>query len=171
MLKLPESDVESHHKKFVWKFGLLMYVLIYKKLPFSFVDANTLNNRDSESLRIDKDTIKKFAEHMACRLELMKHQWNPQFDMFNNCLRGALTRDYQRRMRYLDLCALFRDVFNFYQPTPVNRPIEPATRQVAASHQASNTISGAAPKVSLNPFVRPGHAGRRLRQPQLQRER
>ena len=139
MLQLPASDTEAHHKKFVWKFGLLMYLLIYKKLPFSFVEANTLNNRDSESLQIRQDTIKKFAQHITSRLELMKHQWNPQFDMINNCLRGALIRDYQRRTRYLDLCALFQDVFNFYQPTPVN---EPATRQVRSAEPAVEDFLG-----------------------------
>jgi len=164
-IQLPAADTESTHKKFVWKFGLLLYLLLYKKLPFSFVEANSLSNRDSDSLQINKETIKKFSDHITSRLELLKHQWNPQFDMVNNCLRGALVRDYQKRIRYLDLRALFQEVYNFYQPTPapLSKPQDPATRQ------PSITFSGQPPKVSLNPFVRTGDPGRRLRLPQLQR--
>jgi hypothetical protein len=153
-LEVPAGDAEAAHKKFVWKFGLLVYQLIYKKLPFSFVEANSLNNRDSESLQITQETIKRFSHHITSRLELLKTQWNPHFDMINNLLRGALVRDYQRRTRYPDLRALFQDVFNFFQPTPPPQP----------------KSAGPAPKTSLNPFVRAGHAGRRLRPPQLRKQ-
>ena len=167
MVAIAPTDLESLHKKFVWKFGLLMYLIIYKKLPFSFVEANTLNNRDSESLQINKESIKKFSDHITNRLEVIKHQWNPQFDMFNNCLRGALVRDYQRRARYPDLCGLFQDVFGFFQPTPAQAPTpvlqglsnqllatgrDAATRQVGSAQAALQDFFGRSPAGQSEPL-------------------
>lgn len=110
-IKIDPSNLQALHKKFVWKFGVIMYLLMYKSLPFSFLDAN------GPSANIDATSVKKFAEMIRYRVENL--QWNPSVDQINNTLRRALVYNFNDRVTYTQLYSDFSQTFSYYQPKEI----------------------------------------------------
>lgn len=148
-IKIDPSNLQLLHKKFVWKFGLMMYLAIHKTMPFTFADAC------GPSAKIDEHTVKKFAQLIRYRVENLP--WNPATEPINAPLRKALVYNYQHRATFTQLYTEFSHSFAYYQPkevalaahhlssldglAPDGRTGEAATRQVEVFEQKSNTVN------------------------------
>ena len=107
-LEIDTTNIQALHKKFVWKFGVIMFLLIYKTYPVSFQDAN------GSTTKIDPNSIKKFWELLQYKLPSI--YWNPMYDKINTVLKKALTYNYQQRIAFPDLYSEFAGVFSYYRP-------------------------------------------------------
>lgn len=121
MLNLNPQDLNLMHKKFVWKFGIILYLLMVKKFPFSFARAN-----GGESANIDSHSVKKFAEHIRYQCSRTGGiEWLPAYDMFNKCLAKTLIPNIDARISLQGLYAEFGAIFNYFQPAEV-KPQQPS---------------------------------------------
>lgn len=97
------------HSKFVWKFSIVMYLLIHKAFPFTFAEAN------GSSAKIDATTAKKFAELIRYRIQRGLN-WNSTLEPINSILRRAMVSDPSQRISFQQLIAEFGQVYNYYKP-------------------------------------------------------
>lgn len=142
-VKIDPSNLPALHKKFVWKFGVMMYLAMYKTMPFTFVDAC------GPSAGIDENSVKKFAQLIRYRVDLLP--WNSATEPINAPLRRALTYNYNDRVTFPQLHVEFGHAFNYYKPkealvaTHISnlaglklagvQPRDDSTRQVGVYHQ------------------------------------
>lgn len=110
-IKIDPSNLQILHKKFVWKFGILMYRIIYKTLPFNFIDAC------GPSAGIDEHSVKKFVE--LIRYKVNGLFWNPASEQINSPLRKALIYSHIDRISFTQLYTEFSHAFEYYQPKEV----------------------------------------------------
>lgn len=103
------GPLEKQHSKFVWKFGIIMYLLISKNYPFTFAEAN------GSSSSIGSDSAKKFAELIRYRIS-RGLAWNSTLDPINQLLRQCLVCDPNHRITYQVLRAEFTRVYGYYKP-------------------------------------------------------
>lgn len=99
----------AQHAKFVWKFGVIMYLLISKVYPFTFAEANGNNTT------IDARSAKKFAELIRYRLQVGLN-WNSTLDPINQLLKRALVCDPNLRIAFKQLRSEFGNVYDYYKP-------------------------------------------------------
>lgn len=107
LLNIDPNDMVSLHKKFVWKFGLIMYFLMNRKLPFSYADANP-GKKD-----IEKDGVARFSHHIKTT---SVSQWvsgkSVLTDLLERCLKPALPQ----RIDFATLYTSFLQVRRSYIP-------------------------------------------------------
>lgn len=107
MANIDPNDLQSVHKKFVWKFGLIMYLIINKKLPFSFADANPGSNV------INRETVQKFARHIRnSNLTGWVTGRTPLTDLLQTCLNFSV----DSRIAYPKLLISFQELRKLYFP-------------------------------------------------------
>ena len=114
-MSIDSRDFENLHKKFVWKFGLIMFFLMNKKLPFNFIEAN---NNDANA-QINESTTKKFVEFITYRLDSKRILWLQQTQQLNEIIKMCLVKLLSGRISFHALHQKFRELHQFYQPTPV----------------------------------------------------
>lgn len=140
-IKIDPSNLQLLHKKFVWKFGVMMYLALNKAIPFSFLDAC------GPTANIDEHSVKKLCQLIRYRVDALL--WNPAMEPINAVLRKALIYNYQDRITFTHLYTEFSHVFTYYQPkettlvanhlsslagiTPIPKDREDGTRQVNES--------------------------------------
>lgn len=100
---------DALHAKFVWKFGIIMYLLISKAYPFTFVEANGNNSK------IDSNSAKKLAQLIRYRISTGLN-WNSTFDPINKLLKQCLVCDPNLRISFARLKAEFTTVYGYYKP-------------------------------------------------------
>lgn len=106
------------HKKFVWKFAIILYLLMTKTFPFSFAEAN------GEHAEIDSQTVKRFSELVRYKIDRIGGvNWPISFDAVSKCLAKALVRPLDSRISFLALFQEFTSIFNYYQPSDASKQL------------------------------------------------
>lgn len=147
-IKIDPSNLQLLHKKFVWKFGLIMYLLIYKNMPFTFNDAC------GPAAPIDEHSVKKLVQLIRYRIDSL--QWNPSIEQINSPLRKALVYNYNDRITFTQLYKEFSLTFSYYQPKEVTMAKhlssfgQDITRPVISSNQKSNTMTAGSLKTPFD---------------------
>lgn len=98
------------HKRMVWKFGLIMYCLIHRHYPFSFLEANKHHQA------IDPTTAKRYVDHIKFKIEGNFIEWNPNYSRINDVIKRALVYRIHNRIWFHEIQALFAELYAFYQP-------------------------------------------------------
>lgn len=111
LTSIDPRDLISLHKKFVWKFSIIMYLFSHRNFPFSYSEANSGDQNISES------NVKRFAELIKYKCDRNLVTWNPSFDQFNKVLKKALVRPLASRISFKELYMEFSHVYSYYQPS------------------------------------------------------
>ena len=141
-IKIADNDYTNLHKKFVWKFGLILYSLMYKYLPFSFTEAN------GESATITASTAKRLLEVINYTIGSPKMVWSSTYDAINKVVAKCLIPNYLNRISYPQLYAEFSALFAYFQPSApqpqeFSKPLTPTiTTTAIEGRQKSNTMGG-----------------------------
>lgn len=111
MQAIDPKNIVLMHKKFVWKFCLILYFYMSKKLPFSFAEAN------GDSAIINSTTVKKFVELLRYKVDRPGGiEWSQNHMEICKCLSKGLTRSLEHRITFQDFYLEFTAIFRYYQP-------------------------------------------------------
>lgn len=104
-----QLNSQAMHSKFVWKFSIIMYLLMTKSYPFTFTEAN------GSSTSIDAASAKKFAELIRYRIQRGLN-WNSSLAPINSIVTKAMICDPNQRISFQQLHAEFSQVYGYYKP-------------------------------------------------------
>jgi hypothetical protein len=106
-IHIDTKDLITLHKKFVWKFGLIMHLIINKRLPFSFEDANPRDNT------IGKETVDKFARYIR---NSNLSNWVTGKSALTEVLQRCLEFSLDKRIDFLTLYSSFEKLRMTFLP-------------------------------------------------------
>lgn len=110
-VNIDPGNFQMLHKRFVWKFGVMMFLAMNKVMPFTFLDAC------GPTVEINEHSVKKLVQLIRYRVDTLP--WNPTCEPINASLRKALVYNYLERITFTQLYSEFSHSFSYYQPKEV----------------------------------------------------
>lgn len=93
----------------VWKFGLIIYILLYQRKPFSYLETT------KGEQKIDPNRVQLFLNTIKTRLKSGQVFFND--DPINRILKRALVFDIDERAPFEEIKQAFALLYQIYQPT------------------------------------------------------